>query len=136
MGNVRGERVLIERRTLNMNQDALAAQVGVDRTYISKIERNEDVNVGVKTVFGLAEALGVTVQYLLGLSDYPLPENSSPSLLAESSVIYEVGSPIDRRQVQALLDDFLALDPALREVVLNLAATLRTTSTPRIIGRE
>jgi transcriptional regulator with XRE-family HTH domain len=37
---LRGDRVLLERRRLNLNQEVLAGQIGVDRTYISRIELN------------------------------------------------------------------------------------------------
>lgn len=54
MSVLRGDRVLIERRRLDMKQETLASMVGVNRSYISQIERDIDVNVGVKTVQALA----------------------------------------------------------------------------------
>ena len=80
MAALRGDRILIERRRLNLKQEALARAVGVDRSYISQIERDVDVNVGVKTLTSLAEALGVSVGYLLGVTDAPLGESDARGL--------------------------------------------------------
>lgn len=135
MGMLRGDRILIERRTLGINQDVLAQQIGVDRSYISRMERDDDVNVGIKTLTLLAHALGVTLPYLLGYTDNPLPEHGG-AVLNESHVVYEVDSPGERRRMQRLVDMFAVLSPRDQDVVLAMTETLRVTTTPRIIGDE
>ena len=62
-------RLLRSRRDMNWRQEDLAQASGVSRTYISEIERGRVTNVGVEALSALADALGVTVQYLLGLTD-------------------------------------------------------------------
>lgn len=63
------QRLLLARRDLQWDQDELARKSGVSRGYISEIERLKKTNIGVEVVFALADALGVTIPYLLGLSD-------------------------------------------------------------------
>jgi transcriptional regulator with XRE-family HTH domain len=134
VGILRGDRILIERRTLDMNQEVLAAKIGVDRSYISRMERDGDVNVGIKTLAALADALGVSVPYLLGLSDDPLGVEN-PRSLSESHVVYEVDNATQRQRAQRILDCFLKLTPRDQDTVQSLADTLYNTQ-PRIIGNE
>ena len=68
------DRLLLSRRDLHWDQEELSRRSGVSRGYISEIERLRKTNIGVEVVFALAEALGVTVPYLLGISDDPLGE--------------------------------------------------------------
>lgn len=84
-----------------------------------------DVNVGVKTVFALASALGVSPAYLLGLTDNPLQgldDDERPALLPG------IG--------KEMLDVFLSLPAPDQATLLNLAKRLQAASTPRIVGAE
>lgn len=73
MGKTLGQKVRVERATLNINQEELAKRVGVSRGYISDIERgSEEINIGKNTVIALAQALGVAPAYLFGLTENPL----------------------------------------------------------------
>lgn len=124
--------MLIERRRLDLKQETLAAQVGVDRSYISQIERDADVNVGVKVAFALAEALGVSPAYLLGLSDNPLQgiddedEDEAPSSLP----------PWAAGLGKELFEIFQNLPASDQAMLLTFAKRLRTADNPRIIGTE
>lgn len=130
MAAIRGDRVLIERRRLDLKQETLASQVGVDRSYISQIERDADVNVGVKTVFALAEALGVSPAYLLGLTDNPLQgvddEEEAPAGIP----------PWAAGLGKELFDIFQTLPASDQALLLTFAKRLRTADNPRIIGSE
>lgn len=56
------------RKSRGMNQEALAAFVGVSQQTISKIEH--DINsVGIDLLIQLADYFNVTTDYILGLSD-------------------------------------------------------------------
>jgi transcriptional regulator with XRE-family HTH domain len=129
MAALRGDRVLIERRRLDLKQETLAAQVGVDRSYISQIERDADVNVGVKVVFALAESLGVSPAYLLGLSDNPLQgiEDDEETPLASMP-------PWAAGIGKELLDIFQNLPANDQAMLLTIAKRLRAADTPRVIG--
>ena len=77
MSNTLGDRVLLARRDLNINQDELARRAGISRPFVSDIERGKTTNVGVETVYALAEALGVRYAYLLGVSDVVVDEDDT-----------------------------------------------------------
>jgi transcriptional regulator with XRE-family HTH domain len=71
------------RRKLGLSQEALADEAGVDRTFVSQIERQMR-NVTVATVVRLAGALGTTVDRLLVAHDHPdtgavSPRRTGPS---------------------------------------------------------
>jgi transcriptional regulator with XRE-family HTH domain len=58
-----GARVRAFRQTKGLSQEVFAAQCGLDRTYISGIERGVR-NVSLLNIKVLAEALGVSVSEL------------------------------------------------------------------------
>lgn len=59
-----GQRLRSERKRLGISQEELARRAGLDRTYVSKIERGER-NVTLSTVEKLADALKVNPSELL-----------------------------------------------------------------------
>ena len=145
MSVLRGDRVLIERRRLDMKQETLASMVGVNRSYISQIERDIDVNVGVKTVQALADALGVSVAYLLGASESPLGEPDVKVLreMAGDYVTVDVDSDDERRLIRSLIAEFNALPRRAQEAAIEMIRLLRKVEEdererdnrpPRIIG--
>jgi len=119
-----GTRILLSRRDLGWNQEELARRSGISRTYISDIERGRVKNIGVDALLALADALGVSVLYLLGLSDSPLPEESE-SYLREGQVVYEVEDSREKALIQELLEVFQGLDEENRRLLLELARRLR-----------
>ncbi len=58
-----GRRVRDLRRAQSLSQEALAAKCGLDRTYISGIERGKR-NVSLQNIEVLAKAFGVTLSAL------------------------------------------------------------------------
>lgn len=127
MSVLRGDRVLLERRRLNINQDVLAGQIGVDRTYISRIERDQDMNVGIKTIEALADALGVSVGYLLGVSDSPLGESDAKVMreMAGEYVTVDVDSDDERRLIRTLIAEFNTLPRRAQVAAIEIIRTLR-----------
>jgi transcriptional regulator with XRE-family HTH domain len=59
-----GQRLKEIREQKGLSQERLAALAGLNRTYISKIERGER-NVSLQTAARLADALGVAVSSML-----------------------------------------------------------------------
>jgi transcriptional regulator with XRE-family HTH domain len=59
-----GERVRNARAALSLSQEELAFRCGLDRTYISGIERGKR-NISILNLLGLAKALGVKPGVLL-----------------------------------------------------------------------
>lgn len=65
-----GDRVLARRKELRLSQEELANRMGLkSRSSISKIEAGREVTQ--RTVVNLAQALEVTVPYLMGWADNP-----------------------------------------------------------------
>ncbi len=60
-----GGRVRALRVALGLSQEELAFRAGVDRTYMSKIERGIG-NPTIRTLMRVSETLGVDVKALLG----------------------------------------------------------------------
>ena len=59
-----GERLREKRTELGLSQEAFGDKCGLDRTYISGIERGKR-NVSLKNVEAIATGLGITVGKLL-----------------------------------------------------------------------
>ena len=59
-----GECVRNERRALGLSQEKLALDCGLDRTYISSVERGKR-NVSLINIHKLADALGIPATNLL-----------------------------------------------------------------------
>ena len=130
-----GLRLLISRRDMGWEQEKLAAESGVSRSRISEIERGKGVNVGVDSIFRLATALGVTVPYLLGLNENPLPDEPAedPEIMKETPPFY--GRQLNEAVIM-LLDTFEALPEPDKATLLRIAESLRQSQPPRIIGSE
>ena len=62
------ERLLSTRKKMNISQDELAKKVGTSAPIIGRYERNE-IKPAIDTAKAIADALGVTVDFLLGNDD-------------------------------------------------------------------
>ena len=144
---VLASRVLLSRRDLDWDQKQLSEQSGVSRPYISQIERARKTTISVDVLFALADALGVTVQYLMGLTDDPLGEGSERVLREQSGdyVVFEVESGEERRVMQQLVDEYSALSPRSQRLAIEYLRMMRQVEEeerereqrpPRIIGGE
>lgn len=58
-----GERVRELRKTVGLSQEGLADKCGLDRTYMSGIERGKR-NVALRNIHAIATALGVSISDL------------------------------------------------------------------------
>jgi transcriptional regulator with XRE-family HTH domain len=96
-GKLIGERIKDRRIKLNIAQKALAAQVGVSASAINQFEKGEKVP-STSTLIKLAEALDVSSDYLLGVSD--------------NDKIF-----IDRK-VKRAFDDFITLNKSDRMLIM------------------
>ena len=63
-----GERILSIRKRLKWSQDELAKKVGTSAPIIGRYERNE-IKPAIDTAKNIADALGVTIDFLLGADD-------------------------------------------------------------------
>ena len=128
-----GERLLLERRRLDVNQDDLAIRANVNRAYISNLERGHAENTSVAVVEAIAKALGVKPEYLLGWTDDPLGEGNVISSATEGRVVYQVASPGEYRAMRELLDIWPELTEDDRRFLIDFAGKLGRTGNVRII---
>ena len=71
-----GERVRRRRMALGLNQTAFADTVGIPVPTLSSIEHGRQ-SIYVERVVHLAQALAVSTDYLLGLTDDPQPRTAT-----------------------------------------------------------
>jgi transcriptional regulator with XRE-family HTH domain len=71
-----GDRIWQARERRGMNQEQLAAAAGIRQGHISRLESGDLKDIRGETLVKIARALGVTTDYLLGLSD-ELPEGET-----------------------------------------------------------
>jgi len=131
-------RLLLERRNMRWDQAELAEKSGISRGYISEIERGIKKNVGVEVVFALAEALGVSPQYLLGVTDSPLGESDARVMreMAGEYVTVDVDSDEERRLVRSLMDEFNALPRRAQRTVIDMIRLLRRMESDEPLADE
>ena len=86
-----GERVRRRRMVLGLNQTAFAYHVGIPVPTLSSIEHGHQ-SIYVERAVQLAQALGVSTDYLLGLSDDPGKGSERPAQTAAAA------QPLTKRQ--------------------------------------
>lgn len=133
---VLGERVLLSRHRADIDQRELARLSGVSATYISKIERGHARNVTIDVVYKLADGLGLSVGFLLGLTDVPHDDPGAPVTADAESITFLVTDPALRRDMQELIAIFVELAPEDRKMISGMAERIQRSERrePRIIG--
>lgn len=138
-----GFRVLLSRRDLGWDQETLACNAGISRGYISKLERGYTKNPGIEVIKALAKALGISTEYLMGLTDDPLAgleeetkETKEAKFLNELQVQSAAIEPKTFHLLQRLIAIFNELSPRDRAVLLHLAETLRHVDTLYLIEED
>jgi transcriptional regulator with XRE-family HTH domain len=63
------ERLRMRRLKLRLSQQRLGELIGQDQGYVSRLERGEITDITLRTFVRLAEALNVTMEYLVGKGD-------------------------------------------------------------------
>jgi transcriptional regulator with XRE-family HTH domain len=63
-----GERITLVRKQLKLSQDDLAKKIGTSAPIVGRYER-EEIKPSIDVAAKIADALGVSIDYLLGNSD-------------------------------------------------------------------
>jgi transcriptional regulator with XRE-family HTH domain len=125
------ERLLICRRDLSLDQKELGRRANVSNTYISDLERGRVTNPGIEVLDSLATALGVSIKYLIGISNDPYGQDQLPS---DDHLTYEIHQPSTRNLVQRLVDIFLELPRRDQDLLIAMAQTMADADRTHIIG--
>lgn len=101
--NTTGKRISFHRDEMGMSQEGLTVAlreygIKIERSQLSRIENQQHPPSG-QMLSALAHILGVTSDYLLLLSDDPLPPDGSPHAFAEENSEYKV-DPMAERLMQ------------------------------------
>ncbi|TAL42024.1 MAG: XRE family transcriptional regulator [Chitinophagaceae bacterium] len=75
-----GERLAQVRKKKKVSQDELAKAIGVHAPVIGRYERNE-VKPSIEVAAKMAEALKVSLDYLVGFADYELDHSLTQKIL-------------------------------------------------------
>jgi transcriptional regulator with XRE-family HTH domain len=73
-----GKRIVAAREQIGWSQRELVRVSGVGQNNLSVLEQGKKPGVRADTVVRLAEALHVSADYLLGLTDEPTPPTKRP----------------------------------------------------------
>lgn len=125
--------MLLARRQLDLNQDTLADQAKVNRTYISNLERGHSDNPTIDIVEALARVLGVRPEYLVGWTEDPLGEDL-PASVKEGRLVYQVATPEEYQRFEQLLEIFNDIPPEKQPHALSILDTFRRAQGVRIVG--
>ena len=109
-----GQRVFAKRKELKLSQEELAAKAGLkSKSSISKIEAGRPTSQN--TIYSLAQALDVSIAYLMGLEEKP-----------EEKAAFEASVLLDE-DVMEMVHWYMALDPEKREAVKQMAKLLHNS---------
>lgn len=98
-----GEKIKLRRKELNMSADDLAQCVGKDRSTIFRYENGDIDNMSIALLQPIAEALDVSVGYLLGLE-----ENKNSTITNDIVKKSQLGAKIKKaRKAKGLTQDDL-----------------------------
>lgn len=98
-----GERITYARKQKKMTQANLGKAAGTSGDIIGKYERNE-IKPSIDTAAKIADALGVTLDYLVKDKEYQNIDNDALKRLK----LLEKLSPEDKKHIFALMDAFFA----------------------------
>ena len=116
---------MLSRRDSDIKQVDLARRIGVSRAYISKIETGTVNNITVEVLMKLAEILGVSVNYLLGLTDAPLTDDGAPIEAGQERIVFEIRDADLRAVIIELVSIVREMTPAERRYFLDVAQKLQ-----------
>ena len=116
------------RDSLSYNQAGMGAIAGVSQRTFSSWE-NGVLPGQWESLVSLAQESGLSVDYLLGLSNDPRPEQARA--VREAGVEYVVNANVGR-----VVDLFLSLDEDDQAFVLEMIELVNKRNGPRIIGDE
>ena len=98
-----GERLVLVRKKKKISQDELAKAIGAHAPVIGRYERNE-VKPSIEVATKMAEALGVSLDYLVGIADHEL-DNAIAQKILDIQQLGEEDKNAILKTVDALIRD-------------------------------
>lgn len=129
-----GKRIAEARRAKKMSQSKLGEIIGVSQQSISKYE-SKTGDIDGETLVAISSALGVTVSYLLGLTDEKGPSHLDGVYEIKSNeTMYSVGSLTSDEQY--LVELYRECTPEYRGMLIRSAQSFRDSSQVSVEGSE
>lgn len=131
--NITGERLYFLRKKKKLSAAALGAMIGKDKASIYRYEKGLVAEIPAHAIKGLADALGTTPEYLLGLTNENTPSNSLSSSVGKMVEYYRVRLGISNQEladrVGIPVEDELSVEQGKnqifqRELMMRFAAAL------------
>lgn len=131
--NSTGKRVRALRTDKDLNQTQLAAElqkrgIEVGRSFVSQVEGGFK-QPPLDMLVALAKILGTTTDYLLLLTDDPMPARST-----EAQIVIDVASRSERALLEDWVDLMQDVEPERRKSILDAVRLLVGPTKARIIG--
>ncbi len=98
-----GERLVLVRKKKKVSQDELAKAIGAHAPVIGRYERNE-VKPSIEVATKMAEFLGVSLDYLAGLTEHELDSDITKKILS-IQILAEDDKAVVLKTIDALLRD-------------------------------
>jgi transcriptional regulator with XRE-family HTH domain len=80
------DRLRMARLGLRLTQERLGKEIGQDQSYISRLERGDFSQITIVTLERLADALGVTTDFLLGRREKRGKKSAALALVEETEL--------------------------------------------------
>ncbi|WP_025744104.1 helix-turn-helix domain-containing protein [Aquimarina pacifica] len=109
-----GERISSIRKRLKWSQDELAKKVGTSGPIIGRYERNE-IKPAIDTAKSIADALGVTIDFLMGDDDMVIDKKLFQKIKDIESFTEE-----EKTKIYDLLDMAVGYHKAKKKIFLNV----------------
>ncbi|HEX8220757.1 MAG TPA: helix-turn-helix domain-containing protein [Chloroflexia bacterium] len=134
-GKTIGERVRSIRKQNQWSMHQLAERIGSTHSYISQLERGQ-IRPGIDLVTKLADALDVSIDYLVGRAESGSP-TPGPKVLSERGADYVVGAAEPEEEpasappnslLAGIQDDLLQIatyDPAALEYIARMVQAIK-----------
>lgn len=135
------QRIRLSRKDLHLTQQQLADNAGVSRSYIGNLENGSTDNIGRDIAVALATALGISLEYLLGVQDDPLygmpdEDEEEQQRRNREDKAANAAYTVANAEVELLITIYQLLNTEKRQILLNMAKVLRDADKPHIIGTD
>ena len=132
-----GQRLREQRKKANLSLGQVAEYEGIGLQYLSKLERGVNSPPAWVLLAKLAIRYGTTADYLLGLTESPLPpftvKQPGPAYVVHEGAIEYRTMPVDRQSVEAL-ELYRRMSAEQRSAVDRIMRQFVELNTPRIVG--
>lgn len=120
--STKGERIFNARKNANLTLDELGKKVGVSKATIKRYETGEITNIPSDKIELIAEATGVTCNYIMGWEELKKENASFHARILKDT------------EIQEMIKEYYTLDEADKELIKNMISSLAKKKTDNNIS--